>query len=412
MSTRLVRRRSVAALCAAALVTLACGSGDPREPSTDPAPEATPPATPEDAGADPVDPTDEDPAGAFGDVDLTVPLQLVQVAQLGSPIAGAVGPDGSLFIADRSGTVHRLTDDGASPALVDVSAETTTDSERGLLGIAFSADGTDLYLSRTDTSGDTVLEVVAVFEGEPIPTRRRTILHIEQPRANHNGGDVQVGPDGRVYLALGDGGGGGDPLGAGQDLTTPLGAILRIDPSAGDDYVVPGDNPFVDDPDAVDEIFVYGLRNPWRFSFDRETGEMWIADVGQNRREEISVVDPVTQAGANLGWNLREGTLEFAGPEPEDHHPPVHEYETTSSRCAITGGYVYRGEAIPQLVGAYLFSDFCDGAVRAIVVVDGEVVAEADLGLQAGPVVSFAQDADGELYVLALSGEVYRIEPA
>lgn len=410
MSVRPTRRRIVA-LCVVALVVAACDSGDVDDP---PAPSESPTAsdTPQDSDADSEEPSTVDDGSEVAGIDLSTPLQLVQVAELGAPIAGAVGPDGSLFLADRSGTVHRLTDDGASGALVDVRADTSTDSERGLLGIAFSAGGSDLYLSRTDPAGDTVLEVVAVFDGVPLPTRRRTILQIEQPRANHNGGDVQVGPDGMVYLALGDGGGGGDPLEAGQDLSTPLGAILRIDPSSGDSYQVPGDNPFVSDPDAVDEIFVYGLRNPWRFSFDRETGEMWIADVGQNRREEVSVVDPATEAGANLGWNLREGTLEFAGPEPVDHHPPVHEYETTSSRCAITGGYVYRGEAIPDLTGAYLYSDFCDGEIRAILVEDGEVVAEADLGLQAGPVASFAQDVDGELYVLALSGAVYRIEPA
>ena len=212
---------------------------------------------------------------------------------------------------------------------------------------------------------------------------------------------------------LGDGGGGGDPLEAGQDLSTPLGALLRIDPQGDEPYAVPDENPFVDVDDAADEIYAFGLRNPWRFSFDHETGDLWIADVGQDAREEVNVQSVEEAAGANYGWNLMEGTQEFAGAEPEDHVPPVYEYETGGPvGCAITGGYVYRGQAIDALVGAYLYSDYCGGGVYALVVEDGEIVDEAELPVSGQQVVSFARDADGELYLLDFGGAVHRIDPA
>ena len=345
--------------------------------------------------------------------DLSVELTLTEVATMESPTAGAVGPDGTLYLAERAGTVHPLTDDGLGEVVVDISAETTTDGERGLLGLAFADDGSELYVSFTDTAGDTRLDAVAVTDGRLDPTDRRTVFTHAQPEANHNGGDIQVGPDGMLYLGLGDGGGSGDPYDNGQDLSTPLGALLRIDPQGDEPYAIPDDNPFVDDPDAADEIYAYGLRNPWRFSFDPVTDELWIADVGQSEREEVNVQHYRDAAGANYGWNLMEGTLEFAGDEPDDHVPPVYEYETRGPEgCAITGGYVYRGEAIDELVGAYLYSDYCEGLVRGLVVEGGEVVAQGGLGISGQQVVSFAEDADGELYLLDFGGAVHRIDPA
>ncbi len=388
----------------------ACATGE------DPADEADGAQPPLETGQEQLPP--EEPVEApdreaipGGPPDLEVPVTLTAVAELGAAIAGAVGPDGTLYLADRSGTVHALEPDGVGAPVVDLSDETTVDSERGLLGLAFAADGSELFVSYTDLAGDSVIEAFAVDDAGIDAERRRTVLTLDQPFGNHNGGDIRVGPDGMLYIGFGDGGGGGDPLDAGQDLTTWLGAMLRIDPSV-DPYQVPGDNPFVGNDDVRDEIFAFGLRNPWRFSFDAETGALWIADVGQNSREEINVLDPVADTGANLGWNLMEGTLPFAGDEPEDHHRPVHEYDTTSARCAVTGGEVYRGEAIPELVGAYLYSDYCEGRVRALVVDDGHVVDEGDLGVDAGRVVSFAADARGEVYVLTLEGQVWRLDPA
>ena len=345
--------------------------------------------------------------------DLSVELTLTEVATMESPTAGTVGPDGTLYLAERAGTVHPLTDDGLGEVVVDISAETTTDSERGLLGLAFAPDGSELYLSFTDPDGHTRIEAVAVDDGRIRSDQRRTVFSLQQPFGNHNGGDIQIGPDGLLYLGLGDGGGGGDPLEAGQDLSTPLGALLRIDPLGADPYGVPDDNPFVDDPDAANEIYAYGLRNPWRFSFDPVTDELWIADVGQDEREEVNVQHYRDAAGANYGWNLVEGTLEFAGDEPDDHVPPVYEYETGGPiGCAITGGYVYRGETIPELIGAYLFSDYCGGGLHALVAEDGELVEEARLSVSGEAVVSFAEDADGELYLLDFGGAVHRIDPA
>jgi glucose/arabinose dehydrogenase len=410
------RRLSSVSLIVLVIVLGACGAEDapPEEqpaPVTD-APEADAESDPEpevedDPGPDAADP--ESPA----EPDLSVALQLTDVASMEAPTAGDVGPDGVLYLTERAGTVHPLTEDGLGEAVLDISEETTTDGERGLLGIAFADDGRELYLSSTDLDGDTVIAAVAMDAGGALlPDERRTLLTIEQPFANHNGGNIVVGPDGMLYIGLGDGGGGGDPVEAGQDLGTRLGALLRIDPGAGDPYGVPSDNPFVDAEDARDEIWAYGLRNPWRFSFDAATDELYIADVGQDAREEINWVAAGEGAGANFGWNLMEGTLEFAGDEPEDHVPPVHEYETRGPQgCSITGGYVYRGSAIPELVGAYLYSDFCEATLYAIVVEDGEVVDEGDLSVGGEQIVSFAQDADGELYLLDFGGAVRRIDP-
>ncbi len=400
--------RSVPLLLVGLLALGACAPDDAEEPPPETAPDepAEEPDEPDD-GDEPAD-TDGDDAPGLG-----VDLELTEVASMQSPTAGAVGPDGVLYLAERAGTVHPLGGDGLGEPVVDLAGATTTDGERGLLGLAFAADGTEFYLSYTDTRGGTVVEAFAVDSDGIDPEQRRIVFTLEQPFANHNGGDLQVGPDGMLYLGLGDGGGGGDPLEAGQDTSTLLGALLRIDPLGDEPYAVPEDNPFVDDPEARDEIYAYGLRNPWRFSFDPETDELWIADVGQDEREEVNVQSVEEAAGANYGWNLMEGTRQFAGDEPGDHVPPVYEYETGGPiGCAITGGYVYRGAAIPELVGAYLFSDFCGGGVHALVVEDGEVVDEAELGVAGESVVSFARDADGELYLLDFGGAVHRIDPA
>ena len=359
-----------------------------------------------DAGLIDHPPPDPDP-------DLSVQLELTEVARGDAPIAGALGPDGRLYVAERSGTVRPLTEDGLGAPVVDIRGETTLESERGLLGIAFASDASELYVSFTDTAGDSVVDAFAVRGGTVRDDERRQVLTQSQPESNHNGGNLVVGPDGMLWLGLGDGGGSGDPHGSGQDRSTLLGALIRIDPLRDSPYHVPGDNPFVDDPGGADEIWAYGLRNPWRFSFDRATGELWLADVGQSEREEVNWLPAGEGAGANFGWNLMEGTLEFAGPEPDDHVPPVYEYETRGPEgCAITGGHVYRGEAIPELRGVYLYADYCVGVVRGIVLRDGEVVEQAELSIDGGQVVSFAEGPDGEIYVLDLGGGVHRIAPA
>lgn len=409
-------------LLAVALVLTACGgTSDP--PQEDAAPITDAPGADDAPGAGDASETDDAPAPDLAeppddevavDPDLGVALKLTDVARMDAPTAGAVGPDGVLYLTERAGTIHPLTDDGVGAAVLDISTETTTDGERGLLGIAFADDGSELYLSSTDVDGDTVIAAMALdADGALLPDQRRTLLTIDQPFANHNGGNIVVGPDGMLYIGMGDGGGAGDPVEAGQDLGTRLGSLLRIDPGAAEPYGVPSDNPFVGDDGARDEIWAYGLRNPWRFSFDAATDELYIADVGQDTREEINWLPAGAGAGANFGWNLMEGTLEFAGAEPDDHVPPVYEYETRGPQgCSITGGYVYRGSSIPDLVGAYLYSDFCGATLYGIVVDDGEVVDEAELSVGGDQIVSFAQDTDGELYLLDFGGAVRRIDPA
>ncbi|MFF3755368.1 PQQ-dependent sugar dehydrogenase [Streptomyces sp. NPDC002018] len=340
-------------------------------------------------------------------------VALTEVATAQNPIAGAAGPGGTVWIAERAGTVRVLGDQGLGEPVLDISDETTTDGERGLLGIAFDNELAHFYISFTDLEGTSTVDEFAVQDGEIQPDTRRTVLTQTQPYANHNGGDIRFGPDGYLYIAFGDGGSGGDPHDNGQNLDTLLGKLLRIDPSGGEPYAIPSDNPFVDDPNAKGEIWAYGLRNPWRFSFDSGTGDLLIADVGQSAWEEIDWASADSEGGENYGWSEMEGNHSFRGGiEPANHVPPIHEYDRNGLGCSVTGGYVYRGDAIPDLQGQYVFSDYCDGTVRALQVENGEVTGESDLGVNGGQVISFVQDGEGELYVLDIAGSVSRIDPA
>jgi glucose/arabinose dehydrogenase len=341
-------------------------------------------------------------------------VALTQVATAQSPTAGTTGPGDTVWIAERAGLVRILGEDGLGDPVLDLSADISTDGEGGLLGMVFDDSFTHFYVSYTDLAGDTAVDEFAVVDGQLQLDSRRTVFVQDQPFENHNGGHLAFGPDGMLYLALGDGGGSGDPFDNGQDLGTVLGKLLRIDPTAGDPYAIPPDNPFATDPAARGEIWAYGLRNPWRFSFDAATGDLWIADVGQNTREEVNWTPFGSRGGENYGWSRMEGTLPFSGEEPADHIPPVFEYDNDGARCSITGGYVYRGSAIPELQGAYLFSDFCDGTIRALQVQDGQVTGALDLGVNAGNVVSFVEGPDLELYALNIGlivGSVVRIDP-
>ncbi|MGW0347282.1 PQQ-dependent sugar dehydrogenase [Streptomyces anthocyanicus] len=340
-------------------------------------------------------------------------IALTEVARAQNPTAGAAGPQDTVWIAERAGTVRVLGDDGLGEPVLDISDETTTDGERGLLGLAFDERFAHLYLSYTDLEGTSTVDEFAVQDGTVREDTRRTVLTQEQPESNHNGGAITFGPDGYLYIALGDGGGGGDPQGNGQKLATLLGKLLRIDPQGGDPYAIPEDNPFADDPDARGEIWSYGLRNPWRFSFDAGSGDLLIGDVGQSDWEEIDWAPASSPGGENYGWSQMEGTHPFrGGTEPANHVPPIHEYDRTGLGCSVTGGYVYRGEAVPGLAGQYVYSDYCDGTLRSLEIEDGRVTGEHDLGVNGGEVVSFAQDGDGELYVLAIGGTVSRVDPA
>ncbi|MFF1359260.1 PQQ-dependent sugar dehydrogenase [Streptomyces sp. NPDC058297] len=340
-------------------------------------------------------------------------VTLTNVATAQSPTAGTAGPGGTVWIAERAGTIRVLGNQGLGEPVLDISAETTTDGERGLLGIAFDEQFTHFYISFTNLEGTSTIDEFAVSHGKLLPDTRRTVLTQTQPYDNHNGGDIKFGPDGYLYIALGDGGSGGDPHGNGQNLGTLLGKLLRIDPRGDTPYAIPPDNPFVGDPDARSEIWAYGLRNPWRFSFDAGTGDLLIGDVGQSDWEEIDWAPASSKGGENYGWSQMEGTHPFrGGVEPANHVPPIHEYDRTGLGCSVTGGYVYRGKAIPDLKGQYVFSDYCDGTVRSLQLENGKVTAVNDLGVNGGEVISFVQGCKGELYVLALGGGISRIDPA
>lgn len=442
-----MRAPITAALILAVLLVACDGDPDVAETPTDP-PEVTDPGTPaDDADGSPGDeapPTDEEadeddgaaaddgePAGdgaaeddgepaGDGATDLDgLTLGIEDVVTAESPIDATLAPSGDVvWLAERGGTVRPLDIDGAlGEPIIDLTDDTTTDGERGLLGIAVHPDGEWFYASYTDLDGATQIDEWAIDGDGVDAASRRAVFSTEQPFANHNGGGIEFGPDDNLWLGLGDGGGGGDPVEAGQDWSTVLGSMVRIDPRDGDPYAVPSDNPFAEDADGgAPEAWARGLRNPWRFSFDPAEGTLWIADVGQGDVEEINAVDPLADAGANFGWNEMEGDEPFeGGTEPDDHTAPVHTYRHDDGldRCSITGGVIYRGSAIPELDGAYLYSDFCDGVVRALTWDGSQVVqADIDLGVQIPAVVGFATDADGEVLVLGLNGDVQRLVPS
>jgi glucose/arabinose dehydrogenase len=340
-----------------------------------------------------------------------VALKTVATAQ--NPTAGTAGPNGTVWIAERAGTVRVLDKGALGRPVLDISAETTTDGERGLLGIAFDKKFAHFYISFTNLEGTSTIDEFAVRQGKIQPATRRTVLTQTQPYENHNGGDIKFGPDGYLYIAFGDGGAGGDPHGNGQKLDTLLGKLLRIDPTGGKPYAIPADNPFVNDPNARHEIWAYGLRNPWRFSFDAGTGDLLIGDVGESAWEEVDWAPASSKGGENYGWSSMEGTHPFrGGVEPANHVPPVHEYDRNGLGCAVTGGFVYRGKAIPALKGQYVFSDYCDGTIRTLRLKNGKVTGQTDLGVNGGEVISFVQGGDGELYALAIGGTISRIDPA
>jgi glucose/arabinose dehydrogenase len=347
-------------------------------------------------------------------------VTLTKVAGVTGATAMAVRRgDPGLYVAQQAGTLVTVRD-GQVNTVLDLSGRISTGGERGLLGIAFSRDGSRLYVDFTNTDGNPTVEEYAVGDRGVDPASRRVLLTVPHPQPNHNGGQLAVGRDGMLYVALGDGGAANDAGpghavgGNGQSLATLLGKILRIDPRASGTapYTIPADNPFAAGG-GEPEIWVYGLRNPWRFSFDRATDDLWIGDVGQGAWEEVDMLPFANAAGANFGWNLLEGSHDLrGGAVPGTTVLPVFETSHADGNCAIVGGYVYRGSRIPELVGSYLFSDNCNPAIRAIRVEGGRVVAQRDLGIHASGVSSFGEDADGELYVLSQSEGLYRIDPA
>jgi glucose/arabinose dehydrogenase len=332
--------------------------------------------------------------------------------------AAAPAGDDRLFVVEKPGRVRIVRNGGlASEPFLDIAGEVgSAGLEQGLLGLAFHPGYTDngrLFVYFTDRSGASRLAEVAVSDDpdRADPASLRVLLTEPQPAANHNGGMIEFGPDGYLYVAFGDGGGANDRFGNGQRPDTRLGTLLRIDVDGGDPYVVPPDNPYVAGGGAL-EVWAYGLRNPWRFTIDPVDDLIYIGDVGQERWEEV-IVAPTDLGGLNYGWPIMEGFECFRtdGCDATGLTPPELVYDHGEG-CSVIGGYVYRGSAIPELEGHYLYGDWCGGWVRSFRFVDGEATElrdwTEDLG-SPGQVLSFGRDGAGELYLLTQEGLVHRI---
>jgi glucose/arabinose dehydrogenase len=338
---------------------------------------------------------------------------------LDDPVLAVGADDGTdrLFVVEQAGTIRILDASGSvrPEPFLDIRERVRAGGERGLLGLAFHpafASNGRLFVHYTSApDGATVVSEILSDGERADPVSERVLLQVEQPFANHNGGMIAFDVDGHLLIGLGDGGGGGDPLGAGQDTATLLGALLRIDVDEGDPYGIPADNGLVDDPAARPEIHAYGLRNPWRFSVDRETGDVWIGDVGQSAWEEIDLL-PAGESGLDFGWNEMEGPVCFQPDcDPSAHEPPVAAYSHDHG-CSVIGGYVYRGAREAALDGVYLFGDYCSGTIWSADAAGlAEGTAEALVaGSVDGPLVSFGEDDASELYAVSGDGRILRIE--
>lgn len=435
---------AVALAAAAVAFALACNGGEPAAPATSPTGTVTPTARPATSPGRTVTPTatatatptaiaspsptpspastpqpptqTTTPAAATPvptpvpggyELEPAVPAATFERMVGLSPIPGSAD---EAVVISQGGLVWRLPLSGG-PASVfgDLRGLLISNpgGEEGLLGLAFSPDFQSdgrVYVHYTAGSPRrSLLSRFQVVNGAMEMTSERVLLEVAQPFGNHNGGQIAFGPDGYLYVALGDGGGAGDPLGSGQDLSSLLGSILRLDVS-GDDYSVPPDNPFLASGGARAEIYAYGLRNPWRFSFDRATGDLWAADVGQSRWEEVDRI----VAGGNYGWNILEGFECF---QSED-------CDTTGLRlpravyghdegCSVTGGFVYRGPSLPELAGWYIYGDFCSGRVWALDTAEDSLpVLLAETGL---PISSFGELRDGELVVVTFADAIFQL---
>ena len=404
----------------------ACGGDEPELPAITPVvstavptqtaptamPQATPTSAPAPAVSTPVPPIKD----AYGleavGTGFKRPLYLTYAP-------GDTG--GRLFIVEQNGTIAILRDGKRQEALfLDIDSRVgSSANEQGLLSIAFdpeyAANGI-FYAYYTDNGGDTVVARYRVSADNPDaadPSSEEVLLRADQPYGNHNGGQITFGPDGYLYIGLGDGGSGGDPLDSGQDRGTLLGTLLRVDVRTGGGYAVPADNPFVGHEGPLPEIWAWGLRNAWRFSFDRVTGDLFIADVGQNKLEEVNFQPASSPGGENYGWNRFEGSQPYGNRSTEgmvrrEMVFPIAEYGRDEG-CSVTGGYVYRGQQLPALVGNYIFGDYCSGIIWTLTPQADGTWLRTVLLVAPSEITSFGEDARGEVYVIIRNGTIYRI---
>ncbi len=324
--------------------------------------------------------------------------------------------DPRLFIVEQPGRI-RVVENGAllGKPFLDIANKVRSGGEQGLLSAAFHpqyrANGF-LFVNYTDNKGDTRIERYTVSADKNIvdPQSAKLILGVDQRYSNHQGGLNLFGPDGMLYIGMGDGGSQGDPHGNGQNRSVLLGKLLRINVDRGDPYLIPAANPYAKGG-GRGEIWALGLRNPWRFAFDRFSGLLYIADVGQDRYEEVNVA-PMPNAGVNYGWNLMEGPSCYRGSgcNQAGLQQPALSYSHENSACSIIGGFVYRGEKIPEIKGQYFYSDYCNSWLRSFGFADGKVTDRHEWPVGGlGSIVSFGEDSKGELYICTSSGRVYRI---
>ena len=403
--------RTIIACGLVPMALLAAGCGEKDEPEVSGPPVVDTPTTPADPGD----------GQATGDGNGGVRLE--EVGEFAAPVFVAQ-PEGesALYVVEQGGRIMRVAGDGRPQVFLDLTRLVSTEgTEQGLLSMAFAPDyrrSGRFFVDYTNEDGDTRVVEYQRSKGDETtadPGSAQVILRVQQPFANHNGGLVMFGPDRSLYVGLGDGGSADDPQRNGQDLGTLLGKILRIDPRAGG-YRVPGTNPFADRAGARPEILAYGLRNPWRFSFDQETGGLWIGDVGQSDQEEIDfLAEDELASGANFGWSAFEGTARF---NDDQEAPNAIEPVLTYGReggCSVTGGYVVRDPALESLYGRYLYADFCAGQLRSFSADEaaqtGVASDDRPLGVQVPSVSSFAEDARGQIYATSLDGPVYRLVP-
>lgn len=360
------------------------------------------------------------PSLATGETRTGIDLQQV-VTGLSQPVHLTHAGDGSgrLFIVEQRGSIRVVRGGKLLPVpFLDISRLVRSGGEQGLLSVAFhpryAANGL-FYVNYTDRAGDTVVARYAVSAN---PDRADAasalvVLTIAQPYPNHNGGQLQFGPDGTLYIGMGDGGSAGDPHGHGQNPNSLLGKMLRIDVNVPP-YAVPKTNPFVGPGPPLDEIWALGLRNPWRFSFDRQSGDLYIADVGQNSQEEVNVQPAGSRGGENYGWNIMEGAACFSPPSGCSRAGltmPVATYRT-GENCSITGGYVYRGTQVGSLIGTYIFGDYCSGRIWGLRKSDRGEWAMRELLDTPLRISSFGEDEAGELYIVDHGGAIYRLREA
>ncbi len=428
--------------CAASIALVAAGcSSDGESSSSDSSSSATFATVPPVVETDPTVTSSLAPEGDTGPADETTPapsataaptvpattvpaplvvpaVELFEIGQFDRPVEVAIRPaDRRLFIVQQTGQVVAV-DDESSEVVLDVSDLVSDGGEQGLLGLAFHPSEELAYVNYTDRSGDTIVAEYAVDPASGVldAATAREVFRVEQPFANHNGGKVAFGPDGMLYVGLGDGGSADDPNRSGLVLTTPLGKILRIDPAAteGEAYTVPADNPFVGVDGADPRIWSLGLRNPWRFSFDAVTGDLWIADVGQNEFEEINRAPAAggvdAGRGLSFGWSAFEGNERFNDDQSDaGHTAPVYVYSHDDGGCSVSGGAVARESTVPDLNGWYVFGDYCSGEIWALdpaaspddprVVAIGSLPALAAISI--GP--------DGDVYAISNGGTIARL---